>query len=78
MRSNRPRHVELPAAERKKANARAYANVYQRRGHLTPEPCEVCGSDEAEKHHDDYGKPLQVRWICRPCHLALHREEASG
>jgi hypothetical protein len=37
-----------------------------------PEPCERCGAPDAEKHHDDYSRPLAVRWLCRSCHLALH------
>lgn len=73
MREHRPKHSELPALERLKSNCRAYSNVYQRRGKLAPGPCERCG-DPAEKHHDDYSQPLQVRWLCRPCHLELHRE----
>jgi hypothetical protein len=78
MRENRPRHSELPDDQRRKANARAYANVYQRRGILKPEPCVKCGSDKAEKHHDDYSQPLAVTWICRPCHLDLHEQEPRG
>jgi hypothetical protein len=75
MRENRPAHSELTEEQRFKSNARAYANVYQGRGKLTPEPCESCGSEEAEKHHEDYSQPLEVRWLCRPCHLAEHRAD---
>lgn len=71
-RDHRPRHVDLPPEQRQRANARAYANVYQRRGKIAPEPCSVCHDPVAQKHHDDYSKPLQVRWLCRKCHLTLH------
>ena len=50
-----------------------YANVYQRRGKLLPEPCSVCHDPSAQKHHDDYGKPLLVRWLCRVCHREHRR-----
>lgn len=72
MRENRPKHSDLSDVERRKANCRSYANVYQRRGKLKKEPCEKCGVDHAEKHHDDYARPLDVRWMCRPCHLEHH------
>jgi hypothetical protein len=73
-RENRPRHSDLSIQERRAANARSYANVYQRRGKLKPRPCRRCGSKKAEKHHEDYSKPLEVTWLCRPCHTALHYE----
>jgi hypothetical protein len=73
MREHRPIHSALPDEARRKANCRAYANVYQRRGKLVKRPCEECGSQDSQKHHDDYEKPLQVTWLCRPCHLAEHR-----
>lgn len=59
-----------------KANARAYANTYQRRGKLIPQPCCICGSMEGlEKHHEDYTKPLNVIWYCREHHIAHHGTE---
>lgn len=46
-----------------------------RRGKLTRKPCEVCGSeDRLNAHHDDYSKPLDIRWLCRLHHVQLHRE----
>ncbi len=32
--------------------------------------CEVCGATETHGHHDDYSKPLDVRWLC-----AIHHNE---
>jgi transketolase len=32
--------------------------------------CEVCGKPKGQGHHDDYFKPLEVKWFC-PLH---HRE----
>lgn len=39
-----------------------------RSGRLKRLPCEVCGSSKSESHHDDYSKPLSVRWLCHAHH----------
>ena len=42
-------------------------------GRLVREPCECCGATErVDAHHDDYSKPLDVRWLCRRHHLEYH------
>jgi len=47
-----------------------------RSGKLVRRPCEVCGATRyVHGHHDDYTKPLDVVWLCRSCHLELHRRE---
>lgn len=38
-------------------------------GKLTKSACEVCGDKAADAHHDDYGKPLDVRWLCHTHHM---------
>ena len=43
-----------------------------RDGKLTRQPCETCG-DRAQAHHDDYSKPLDVRWLCTTHHAEWHR-----
>ena len=58
----------------KKFRARAAAQYYIHRGDLVPEPCEVCGALEVQAHHDDYDKPLNLRWLCRE----HHSEEEDG
>lgn len=44
----------------------------QKRGDLVSRPCEVCGDPKSEGHHDDYGRPLDVRWLCKQHHVDLH------
>ena len=47
----------------------------KRQGVIVPMPCEVCGQNEkTEGHHEDYSKPLEVKWLCRKHHRQRHRE----
>jgi deoxycytidylate deaminase len=42
---------------------------------VVKQPCEVCGSTIVQAHHDDYSKPLEVRWLCVPHHNEHHVQE---
>jgi hypothetical protein len=42
-------------------------------GKLQPEPCTVCGSENAVAHHTSYDHPLDVVWVCQVHHKELHR-----
>lgn len=44
-----------------------------RRGLVVKQPCERCGCENSEAHHDDYERPMDVRWLCRPHHKEEHR-----
>ena len=45
-----------------------------RNGDLVRQPCEVCGTTRnINAHHDDYEKPLEVRWLCASHHVRHHR-----
>ena len=49
-------------------------------GHL-PRPlfCSDCGKcRRVVAHHDDYARPLEIRWLCRPCHRAWHESNGPG
>ncbi len=50
-----------------------------RDGKLFREPCGVCCSEEnVHAHHDDYLKPLNVRWLCVVCHNQWHAVNGEG
>jgi len=45
---------------------------------LKKEPCERCGAPKAHAHHDDYNKPLTVRWLCPVHHNEWHQKNGPG
>lgn len=45
-----------------------------RSGALVKKPCEKCGSTQVHAHHDDYSKPLEVRWLCPEHHAEEKRD----
>jgi hypothetical protein len=47
---------------------------------VKPDNCVECGSSEfrLHGHHDDYAKPLEVRWLCPLCHHKWHKENGEG
>jgi ribosomal protein L44E len=66
----------LTGESKLRADARRDANKAIRSGQLVRQPCESCGtSNRVQAHHDDYSKPLDVRWMCSECHARHHREE---
>lgn len=70
---NQEQKLETSRAYNKSDKGRAAQKLRDavRQGLIYRGACEVCGANDAQGHHEDYSKPLEVRWLC-PTH---HREE---
>ena len=62
---------------REKNRAREVCQAAIKSGKLTRQSCEKCGNVKTHAHHDDYSKPLDVRWLCHACHMAHHRDTST-
>lgn len=71
--ANRRRWLELyPAA----ASAHSALHYAIKQGRVVPQTCQVAGcAERGEAHHDDYSKPLDVRWLCASHHKRHHAEQ---
>jgi len=81
-------YQRLPAVRKRRAtNVRRYAKDPRKRhkylarweakraisrGLIVRKPCEVCGESKVHAHHDDYSKPLNIRWLCLIHHRQFH------
>lgn len=60
------RYPEKMRARRVVDNALKYGTL------IRPNVCGGCGKEcKPQAHHQDYAKPLEIMWLCRPCHLAV-------
>lgn len=47
--------------------------IYNCARDIPKQPCAVCGYDGyVEAHHEDYGKPREVTWLCYQHHNSIH------
>lgn len=60
-----------------KRKAHAQISNALRYGFITkPNICSVCGVEKRiYGHHEDYSKPLEVVWVCQPCHYQIHAKK---
>jgi len=67
-----------PKRSPEKVQAQSRIAIEIRAGRLVRQPCEICGSENAEAHHEDYSKPREVRWLCtshyRQRHIEINKE----
>ena len=64
---DRRRRREVP----EKMRAKDKVKYAIKTGRLVRQQCEKCGKP-AQAHHDDYSKPLEVRWLCNKHHREEH------
>lgn len=60
------------ARDKQKLSARGIVRNRIYRGTMIKMPCEKCGDKNSHAHHDDYSKPLDVRWLCPIHHKETH------
>lgn len=69
------RKLSLAASAQHKLNAAVQFGILKR-----PKRCERClknpgltknGRSKLHGHHEDYTKPLEVKWLCVDCHMAI-------
>lgn len=70
--------AEYRSKHPKRYKATSMINNAIRSGKLFSEPCFVCGDEKTVGHHDDYDKPLNVRWLCQPHHHQWHAKNGPG
>ena len=58
--------------------ARAMVAKAIREGKLFREPCQICKEENVHAHHDDYAKPLNIRWLCAAHHSQWHKKNGEG
>lgn len=69
-------NAEWKSRNPKKVNAHNMVNNSLRDGKIVkPLSCECCSvfTETLHAHHSDYNKPLDVEWLCVPCHSEWHK-----
>lgn len=61
----------------KRTKARRILNHAIRDKKVKRRNCEICGKKQTEAHHEDYEKPLKVRWLCFKHHRQAHNQLLS-
>ena len=63
---------------RRRKIARNAIGIRLRRGTMERGSCEICHEPNAQAHHHDYDRPLDVTWLCEKHHRQLHGERIAA
>src|SRR6266576_1828159 len=61
-----------------KGKTRALTTAAIRRGEIKKMPCEICGNEKTEPHHEDYNDFMKIKWLCLSHHRKLHWVERKA
>ena len=77
----------IPSDRSKKESCHnAVENAIKRGELIRAASCSECGSPDyittkrthyIHAHHDDYDKPISVRWLCGSCHYKWHKKNKA-
>jgi hypothetical protein len=75
MANRRSRNLKQDEAHRQ-VDAALYAGKL-----VKPDTCQRCHQQfplaRIHAHHHDYDKPLEVEWLCHPCHIEQHKRDGA-
>ena len=63
---------EWQVNNKEKVSASSKLRRELKKGTISKLPCEVCGNPKVQGHHEDYSKPLEVKWLCVQHHRKAH------
>jgi transposase-like protein len=77
---NRSKIAWIRRNQKKKWAANCVCNAVRDGKIVKPTECEACGNPaiRIEGHHDDYDRPLDVKWLCSKCHREWHKLNGEG
>ena len=54
-------------------SAHRQVQTEKEKGTLIKASCAECGDENTHAHHDDYSRPLDIRWLCAHHHMHFHK-----
>ena len=69
--SNKKYNKKYPKASKARS---VVSNAIRIKKFTRKDSCEECASTlKVEAHHEDYSRPLDIKWLCEVCHKSWHQ-----